>query len=64
MLMTEKIKDFTLKSIKAHKRIIKPWKRSFTPTSDYTEDYARGWNDCLKEMEKSHKKAIAFYESL
>jgi hypothetical protein len=64
----EQFKSYIRETLKSHKRIIKPWKvrgkitesGGATFTSDY--DYARGWNECLKEIENNHKKFMKFYE--
>ncbi len=50
--------QFTLGVIGTHKKIIKPWKKK----SDGL--YDSGWNDCLKEVEKNHKKFVKYVEGL
>ena len=44
-----------------HKKIIKPWKQN-EYSGNKKIGYADGWNDCLKEMEKNHKKFMAFFQ--
>lgn len=51
----EKLKHFTIEILETHKRVIKPWKKSTHVDNEWTQDYAQGWNDCLKEMEKQHR---------
>lgn len=43
-----------------HKRIIKPWKKRCE--AEKADCYACGWNDCLKEMEKTHKKYMKHFD--
>lgn len=45
----------TLDLIDSHKKIIKPWKKEGMVFDD---GYARGWNDCLKEVERNHRKFV------
>lgn len=45
---TRLIMDWTVK-------ITKPWKKSESVANDYTQDYARGLNDCIKEITKNHQ---------
>lgn len=38
--------------LKTFKSILTPWRHNID------EDYYRGWNDCIKQMNKNYKKII------
>lgn len=40
--------------LKSMLRSVRPWR--VTPFSDGTEEYAKGWNDCLKTMKSNEGK--------
>lgn len=44
--------------IKTAFRISTPWKKNW----EGTEEYRKGWNDCIKESKKEQKKFIQFIE--
>ena len=53
------IKAFTVDLVKKEKRIITPWKINVSLCENY--QYADGWNDCIKELNKNYKK---FYKEV
>jgi len=37
---------------------ITPWKMRTSVDNDYTVDYAEGWNDCIREIQKNRARYI------
>ena len=47
--------DFTVENIKRVKRILTPYRFSF---SDKAQEYRDGWYDCIKEINRSYRKYV------
>lgn len=45
-------KEFLLSVFKTAFRIVIPWKLNY----EHSEDYRKGWNDCIKEAKKKKKQ--------
>ena len=56
----DQLKTFTFEMLESHKRIIKPWKHRRDAENNDNDCHAQGWNACLLEMEKQHKKFMAY----
>lgn len=50
-------KEKIIRVLTLHLKAIKPWKNK------NGDEYARGWNDCLKSVEKDHKEFLKFINS-
>lgn len=57
----ENLPIFVEEILNWYKKIIKPWKKK-KGDWDELDGYAQGWNACLKEVEKNHKKFMEFYK--
>lgn len=44
-----------LEELKTVKRIITPWR---IKVLDFSPEYKRGWNDCIKQLNKNYKTLI------
>ena len=60
--------ELVAEAFRWHKKIIKPWKKTshIGNVGRQWEDekfYVQGYNECLKEIEKNHKKFMKFYEA-